>query len=105
MAFRVLAAGGSDAMNPYICGIFDLAEALPAGLLTTSKHHAAKFAPVLASASKEFVHHMILFECADQVAVDNNFTHNHVIPNCERWILRVSANCKAHFKKAVHFHA
>ncbi|CAE7471897.1 moxd2 [Symbiodinium sp. CCMP2456] len=82
----VLGEGGSDAMNPYICGIFDLAEALPAGLLTTSKHHAAKFAPVLSPASKEFVHHMILFECADQVAVDNNFTHNHVIANCERMV-------------------
>ena len=47
-------------------GIFDLAEVLPSGLNSSDKHHVAKFAPVLATASAKYVHHMILFECSDE---------------------------------------
>ena len=47
-------------------GIFDLAEVLPSGLNSSEKHHVAKFAPVLATASTKYVHHMILFECSDE---------------------------------------
>ena len=82
----VLGEGGSDAQNPYLCGIFDLAEVLPAGLNASAKHHAAKFAPILDPQSRQYVHHMILYECSDQAAVDNNFTHNQVISNCERMV-------------------
>ncbi|CAJ1440824.1 unnamed protein product [Effrenium voratum] len=77
---------GSDAKNPYVCGIFDLAEVLPSNRNTSEKHHAAKFGVILDSGSREYVHHMILFECTEQAAMDNNFTHNQVISNCERMV-------------------
>ena len=53
-------------LNSSLGGIFDLAEVLPSGLNSSDKHHVAKFAPVLATASAKYVHHMILFECSDE---------------------------------------
>lgn len=51
----VLGEGGSDAKNPYICGIFDMDQVLPNMRIASEKHHAASFAPILDSASKEFL--------------------------------------------------
>lgn len=79
--------GEGDSRNPYLCGIFDLAEVLPSGLNSSDKHHVAKFAPVLATASAKYVHHMILFECLDEAAAANNLTHQQVIYNCERMLM------------------
>lgn len=79
--------GGSDPKNPYICGVFDLAEILPSSLNVSDKHHVAMFSPVLATASAKYVHHMILFECSADAAASNNLTHNQVITNCERMLM------------------
>ncbi|CAE7410545.1 moxd2 [Symbiodinium natans] len=82
----VLGDGGADRKNPYICSMFDLMEVLPSSRNFSDKHHAAMFSPVLDSASRQYVHHMILYECSDQAAADNNFTHHQVIGNCERML-------------------
>mmetsp|Transcript_53968 Transcript_53968/g.101216 ORF Transcript_53968/g.101216 Transcript_53968/m.101216 type:complete len:617 (+) Transcript_53968:45-1895(+) len=82
----VMGEGGSDPKNPYICGVFDLGAAMRSGLNHSLKHHVAKFSPVLDPASVQYVHHMILFECSDEAASQNNFTHNQIVPNCERMI-------------------
>ena len=93
----VLGDGGSDPTNPYICSFFDL-QVLGAGRFDVNdKVHVTRLAPVLNEASKQYVHHMILYTClsaADREESggngDNeagvNFTtveHLQIIPECE----------------------
>ena len=82
----VQAEGDSDPKNPYICGVFDIAEVLPATLNASEKHHVAVFSPILDPNSIQYVHHMILYECSNEAAATNNLTHNQVLNNCERMI-------------------
>jgi hypothetical protein len=81
----VLGQGGTDASNPYICGIFDLAQLLPAGKNVSDKHHVVKFAPKLSASSEQYVHHMILYSCDPAVLAASgvSYTHNQVIGECE----------------------
>mmetsp|Transcript_29493 Transcript_29493/g.52757 ORF Transcript_29493/g.52757 Transcript_29493/m.52757 type:complete len:724 (-) Transcript_29493:399-2570(-) len=78
----VLGPGGTDASNPYLCSIFDLAQLVP-GKNISEKHHVAKFAPYLHDASAKYVHHMILYGCDEGMATALNLTHGQIIPQCE----------------------
>lgn len=79
----VLGQGGTDPTNPYICGIFDLAQLLPADKSASDKHHVVKFAPKLSASSEQYVHHMILYSCDNAASYGISLTHNQVIGECE----------------------
>jgi hypothetical protein len=79
----VLGQGGTDQTNPYICGIFDLAQLLPASRNVSEKQHVVKFAPKLAASSGQYVHHMILFGCDAAASYGVSLSHNQVIGECE----------------------
>ncbi|CAK0875410.1 unnamed protein product [Prorocentrum cordatum] len=80
----VLGKGGNDPTNPYICGIFDLAQLLPANRSVLDKHHVVKFVPKLSASSEQYVHHMILYSCDSAAAAlyDKYVSHNQVIGDC-----------------------
>jgi len=79
----VMGAGGNDAKNPYICGIFDLEQLLPAGKDISSKFHVAKFSAIVDQDSSQYVHHMILYECEPWGLQSAGYTHLSIVPECE----------------------
>ncbi|CAK0819590.1 unnamed protein product [Prorocentrum cordatum] len=79
----VLGEGGTDPTNPYVCGIFDLAQVLPANRNVTDKHHVVKFAPKLSASSEQYVHHIILYGCENAASYGVSLSHNQVIGECE----------------------
>ncbi|CAE7220545.1 moxd1 [Symbiodinium sp. CCMP2592] len=79
----VMGAGGNDVKNPYICGIFDLEQLLPAGKDISSKFHVAKFSALVDQDSAQYVHHMILYECEPWGLQNAGYTHLSIVPECE----------------------
>eukprot|EP00931_Biecheleriopsis_adriatica_P115438 TRINITY_DN91222_c0_g1_i1.p1 TRINITY_DN91222_c0_g1~~TRINITY_DN91222_c0_g1_i1.p1 ORF type:complete len:710 (-),score=132.45 TRINITY_DN91222_c0_g1_i1:108-1991(-) len=77
----VLGEGGTDATNPYVCGIFDLEKMLPSSRSIDDKHHVVKFAPYLNADSEKYVHHMILYACPDGQGI--SYEHGQIVPECE----------------------
>lgn len=78
----VIGSEGTDAKNPYVCGLFDLSK-LFAGRDISKKHHVAHIDPHLNADSAKYVHHMILYGCHDGMAAQQGFQHNQVIADCE----------------------
>lgn len=78
----VLGEGGTDATNPYICSYFNMSEVLPENVESGQTVHVTRFEPLLNEASKQYVHHMILFACTgDEDAGPRE--HLQIIPECE----------------------
>ena len=76
----IVAPGGKDPNNPYICSVFDLNVVKDGFDADQDKMHAVRFSPNLDPATSQYVHHMILYACDPGVTL---FSHGEVIPDCE----------------------
>lgn len=72
----------SDPTNPYICTVVDLNQAIPEHNFTTNKFHVTRFSPSLTPGAKDYVHHIILYECDPGAAEKGGLHHNDVIADC-----------------------
>mmetsp|Transcript_171271 Transcript_171271/g.544066 ORF Transcript_171271/g.544066 Transcript_171271/m.544066 type:complete len:542 (+) Transcript_171271:99-1724(+) len=66
----------------YKCAVFDLQRVAPDLDFEGTKYHIAEFAPLLEEASKQHVHHMLIYECDPSAIEPNNYSHNKVIDDC-----------------------
>jgi len=84
----VMGEGGSDPTNPYICSFYDMEELKQEHNVQMDRQaahdkiHVVSFSPVVDAESEEYVHHMILYSCEEDMAQDGGYAHEKIVQDC-----------------------